>query len=391
MRVPAAARRAGWNIADQAVSSLSNLVVSVLIARSVDETAFGGFAVAFTIFALLTGISRACVTFPLGVRFADAPADRFAFAAASALGCSLLVSTVAGVCCLTVGLLIGGASGAALTALGVVFPGLILQEAWRNVFIAEGRASAAAFNTVFWAVTQVIAVWALLTFGKPTIFLLVLVWGGSAMAAALLGIAQSRYLASARTSSPLAVGEPRGQRLHGLRVRHGAGQLPGDLAAHRGRRFARGQRRPPWSPGPARAGNHARRLHGPVRGPRVRPQAIDADRARVAPWRLGHRGSRRNRRPDLGARLRAHPRLAGLPAARRHVAGSAEHSLGDDPCQLRPLAQHRSLHHVVCHGPRQGDDGCPHSICTVGARLRSRRRRIGRGARCDGRLRLGLP
>jgi O-antigen/teichoic acid export membrane protein len=191
MRVPAAVRRAGWNIADQAVSSLSNLVVSVIIARSVDETAFGGFTIAFTVFTLLTGFSRACVTFPLGIRFADASPGRFSFAAGSALGCSFLLSVVAGICCLAVGLLIGGAPGAALTALGVIFPGLVLQEAWRNVFIAAGRASAAAFNTVFWAVTQVVAVWALLAFGEPTLFVLVLVWGGSAMAAALLGIAQS--------------------------------------------------------------------------------------------------------------------------------------------------------------------------------------------------------
>jgi O-antigen/teichoic acid export membrane protein len=109
MRVRAGMRRAGWNIVDQAVSSLSNLLVSLLIARSVDETAFGGFTIAFTIFTLLTGFSRACVTFPLGVRFADAATEKFAFAAASALGCSLVLALIAGVCCVGAGLLIGGA------------------------------------------------------------------------------------------------------------------------------------------------------------------------------------------------------------------------------------------------------------------------------------------
>lgn len=191
MRVPAAVRRAGWNVADQAVSSLSNLAVSLLIARSVDSTAFGGFTIAFTVFTLLTGFSRAVVTFPLGVRFADASRDRFAYAAASAVGCSLLLSVAAGVCCLVVGELIAGAPGAALTALGVVFPGLVVQEAWRNVFIASGRASAAALNSTFWAVAQLAAVWALLALGTPTVGPLVLAWGGSAVAAALLGIAQS--------------------------------------------------------------------------------------------------------------------------------------------------------------------------------------------------------
>jgi O-antigen/teichoic acid export membrane protein len=194
MRVQAAVRRAGWNVVDQAISSLSNLAVSLLIARAVDETAFGGFTIAFAIFSLLTGLSRAMVTFPLGVRFANASPDRFAFAAASATGCSFALSVVAGVSCLAAGALIGGAPGAALTALGAVFPGLVLQEAWRNVFIAAGRASAAALNSAFWAVTQLIAVWALLALGEPTVGPLVLAWGGAAVAAALLGVFQARIL-----------------------------------------------------------------------------------------------------------------------------------------------------------------------------------------------------
>jgi O-antigen/teichoic acid export membrane protein len=192
MRIPAAARRAGWNVADQAVSSLSNLAVSVLVARSVDSTAFGGFTIAFTIFSLLTGFSRAVVTFPLGVRFADASRAKFDYAAASAVGCSFLLSVIAGACCLVVGDLLGGSPGAALTALGVVFPGLIVQEAWRNVFIASGRASAAALNSTFWAVAQLLAIWVVLSFGKSSVGPLVLAWGGSAAVAALLGIAQSR-------------------------------------------------------------------------------------------------------------------------------------------------------------------------------------------------------
>ncbi len=190
--MPAAVRRAGWNLVDQAASSLSNLAVSLLIARSVDGTAFGGFTIAFTVFTLLTGFSRAVVTFPLGVRYADASAERYSFAAGSALGCSLLLSLIAGICSVGVGVLIGGTPGAALTALGVVFPGLVVQEAWRNVFIACGRASAAALNTTFWAVAQVAAVWVLLEIGRPAVGPLVLAWGGSAVAAALLGIAQSR-------------------------------------------------------------------------------------------------------------------------------------------------------------------------------------------------------
>ncbi len=63
------ARRAGWNLVDQVISSGTNAGLSILIARSVDQTAFGSFAVAFTVFGFLVGVSRAVSTSPLGVRF----------------------------------------------------------------------------------------------------------------------------------------------------------------------------------------------------------------------------------------------------------------------------------------------------------------------------------
>ncbi|MBC8093783.1 MAG: hypothetical protein H7Y15_17970, partial [Pseudonocardia sp.] len=71
MKVPALVRRAGWNLGEQVVSSLSNSILSFIVANSVDSVTFGGFAVAFTVFALVIGASRAISTSPLNIRFAD--------------------------------------------------------------------------------------------------------------------------------------------------------------------------------------------------------------------------------------------------------------------------------------------------------------------------------
>ena len=60
--------RAGWNLLDQVISSATNAILSFLIARSVTESDFGGFSVAFTIFSVFIGVSRAVSVTPLSVR-----------------------------------------------------------------------------------------------------------------------------------------------------------------------------------------------------------------------------------------------------------------------------------------------------------------------------------
>ena len=75
MGLPGILRRASWNLIDQMISSGTNAVLSIIIARSVDESTFGSFAVAFTVYGFLVGASQAVSTAPLGVRFASRPPD----------------------------------------------------------------------------------------------------------------------------------------------------------------------------------------------------------------------------------------------------------------------------------------------------------------------------
>jgi O-antigen/teichoic acid export membrane protein len=194
VKVPALLRRAGWNLADQVVSSGTNAGLSILIARSVDETAFGSFAVAFTVFGFLVGASRAVNTSPLGVRFTTTSRATFLDASGSAVGSALAIGILAGIVCAGAGIAIGDSTGAALVALGAVMPALLVQDAWRFVFFADGRPAAATLNDLAWAVVQLAAVSMLLFWDVATVAALVLAWGGAAAAAALLGLRQSRVL-----------------------------------------------------------------------------------------------------------------------------------------------------------------------------------------------------
>lgn len=185
-------RRASWNLVDQVVSSGTNAVLSFLVAREVSQSAFGGFAVAFTVFSLLVGASRALSSSPLGIRFSGAATKDFTAASSTAAGSALALGVAGGALCAVTGLALGGDVGEALLALGVVLPGLLVQDAWRYVFFAAARPAAAALNDAVWAVVQIGAVIALLVVGVSTAGPLVLAWGLAALAAALLGARQAR-------------------------------------------------------------------------------------------------------------------------------------------------------------------------------------------------------
>ena len=202
MRRSGAARRAAWNLADQVVSSVTNAALSFLVARSVSDTAFGGFAVAFTVFALVVGAVRAGATSPLGIRFSDRSPDEFREAARAAAGTAMSVGMLAGIGSVAAGLSIGGVSGPALIALGVVLPGLLVQEAWRQVFFAEGRPAAATVNDIAWAVMQFAAMATLLLTDHRSIGALILAWGGPAAAAAVIGVRPPSLIPAPRRPVP---------------------------------------------------------------------------------------------------------------------------------------------------------------------------------------------
>lgn len=147
------------------ISSGTNAVLSFLVARQLSDSAFGGLAVAFTVFSLLVGASRAISTAPLGMRFADAGRARFARASSTVTGTALALGAAAGAVAVVTGLVLGGDVGRALVALGLVLPGLLVQDAWRYVFFAAARPAAAALNDAAWAVVQLLAVVGLLCGG----------------------------------------------------------------------------------------------------------------------------------------------------------------------------------------------------------------------------------
>src|SRR5882724_3729785 len=192
-RAAALLQRAGWGIADQALSSLTNFALGVVVARAVGPAGFGAFTIVFATYTTALGISRAVSSEPLLVHYSAPAHVAWREGTARATGAALLVGVGLGLCCVLVGWIAAGVLTAPFIALGLTLPGLLLQDCWRYAFFARGRGFSAFANDLVWALVLFPVLFVLLR-SKPdsATWLVLLGWGGAATVAALFGIRQSR-------------------------------------------------------------------------------------------------------------------------------------------------------------------------------------------------------
>ncbi|MFD7335375.1 hypothetical protein ACFV98_05145 [Streptomyces violascens] len=181
--------RLSWGLADQAASSLSNFVVGIYVARSLGLTAFGVFSLAWVTYGVVLSVSRGLATDPLVVRFSGVPDWSWRRAAARSSGTALGVGCAVGAACVVGGLALGGRVGPAFACLGLMLPGLLLQDAWRYAFFAAGTGRKAFVNDIVWGIALVPAMVVAARVGSVAAF--VLAWGASAAVAAAYGCVQS--------------------------------------------------------------------------------------------------------------------------------------------------------------------------------------------------------
>jgi O-antigen/teichoic acid export membrane protein len=181
--------RLSWGLADQAASSLTNFAVGIYVARSLGLAAFGVFSLAWVTYGVVLSVSRGLATDPLVVRFSGVPDASWRGAVARSSGAALGVGAAIGAACLVTGLALGGRVGPAFAGLGVMLPGLLLQDAWRYSFFAAGAGRKAFVNDLVWGVALVPAMVVAARVGSVAAF--VLAWGASAAVAAVYGCFQS--------------------------------------------------------------------------------------------------------------------------------------------------------------------------------------------------------
>jgi O-antigen/teichoic acid export membrane protein len=193
-------RRIGWVVVDQAVASLTNFVLTLIVARSVTGSAFGAFGIAFVMAMLAITVVRGAVAQPLTIRARLGSSDGSATRrdVSDALGATVVIGVLVAVTFVLAGWLMDGLVGRTVMALGIGLPALLLQDVWRFVFFVLGRPLKAVVNDTVMLVLLVAGTRAIDGSSVPMV---VLLWAGAALVASGVAIWQSRICPSVQRSS----------------------------------------------------------------------------------------------------------------------------------------------------------------------------------------------
>jgi O-antigen/teichoic acid export membrane protein len=189
-----AVKRVGWGLGDQALSSLTNFAVGILVARSVSVADFGAYALAFSAYCFILGISRALATEPFAVRFVISEPEQLHRARAAVAGVALLTGVAFLAVALVLSQMLPQEYRSLVICLGAVLPGLLVQDCVRQILFAAGRGRSAFNNDLLWAVLMVPAFGGVFLSGTVSSATLILAWGAAATLAAVVGCFQCRVV-----------------------------------------------------------------------------------------------------------------------------------------------------------------------------------------------------
>lgn len=187
----AARSRVTWGLADQGVSALSNVLLTVMVARTSTPGELGEFSFVYVLFVLVLGLTRTSGGAVLAIEHGD-DADGLRAAASRSTGYAVGVGAAVGLLGLAAAAVVGGAVRPVVVLVALGLPLLLLQDAWRSLFFCQGRPRAAFLNDLVWLTAQVLLL--VLVFraqASPGIASLVACWVSAGALAAAVGLLQS--------------------------------------------------------------------------------------------------------------------------------------------------------------------------------------------------------
>ncbi len=222
------------------MSSLTNFLLSIYVARTLGAAQFGAFSLAYVTYGFAVNASRGLSIEPLLIRFSGAPVPTWRRAAAASTGTALLVGLATGTGALAAGALFGGTTRLAFLALGLTLPGLLTQDSWRYAFFALGRGHHAFINDTIWAAVQIPLLIFVKMTGHANAFWFVLAWGAAATVGAAIAplqakaspnlLAAGQWLSRHRDLGPRYLAENTGNNASTLLQSYGVSYIL-DLAA----------------------------------------------------------------------------------------------------------------------------------------------------------------
>ena len=183
--------RAAWNFGDQALSSISNAGVVLVVAHVLGVNEFGQFAIGFTIVTLVLQLVRQLVSMPLVLTTSNLSAGPLRNQARLAVGASISLGAVLamGIACMAP--LFAKSMAGTLLGLAVALPGVFTQDTLRFAAFAAGRPSRAALSDAIWLVAVGASLAALAVSGRATPGMYMAAWGLSGTLAGIVAMWQS--------------------------------------------------------------------------------------------------------------------------------------------------------------------------------------------------------
>jgi O-antigen/teichoic acid export membrane protein len=180
-------RGAVLTVSDQLISSASNFLLGVIIARAGGADALGTFGIAFLVWLGVVGANRALVIEPMTVTGSTDPKDAqipegLLASLVLALGVAVAVGSAG------IGLQLAGIKGTALMALSVWIPSLIAQDYCRGMAFRLQRPDHALISDATFALVQVAISGMLFAIGSHSTAAFMSAWGLGATAGAIAGV-----------------------------------------------------------------------------------------------------------------------------------------------------------------------------------------------------------
>jgi O-antigen/teichoic acid export membrane protein len=160
--------------------------MNILIARSMGVSTFGAFSIAFGVYVIFQNLSRALTSEPLVIRYSQVESQKWSLGTGQAAGTAVIIGSAGGIACLAAAWLLSGELAIALLGMGLVLPGVLLQDLWRYAFFASGRGSLALMSDLIWAILMFPAFLIILAGQDPSLLIVVAAWGVSATIAGVI-------------------------------------------------------------------------------------------------------------------------------------------------------------------------------------------------------------
>jgi O-antigen/teichoic acid export membrane protein len=180
-----------WGFLDQAISSVTNFGLFLLVGRWFGPARLGVVSIGFAAYVLCLVLYRALLSSPLVIASGSDAGATLRTVTGRGIAASLILALTASLALVLLGSVVPGDIGAGLLLFAPWVGPALIQDAWRSILFRDSRGSAAALNDAVWLGVMLACLpvaWRI-----HSEWIVVSSWGLGAAAGAALGFLQTRY------------------------------------------------------------------------------------------------------------------------------------------------------------------------------------------------------